>query len=144
MEVFVLHEAHCIRFLYLCELCNAIVPKKLKLSHDETNHRLEECEYCVQKFEAKKLSLHKTGCKARPRPCLYCGGFFDLYSLINHEDTCGNRTEYCSQCGCYIKIKEYDEHINLCFLQESLYPGSLKQKPRSPPPAKKKLKKNSE
>ncbi|OMJ90461.1 hypothetical protein SteCoe_7163 [Stentor coeruleus] len=141
-EVFVLHEAHCSRFIEVCKQCDQSFPKNKKKEHDDKHHKKVKCPYCAKLVDDIELALHKTICEAKPKPCLYCGAIMELSLLLDHEDHCGSRTESCDICGKNVVIKDMPEHIQNC-IEEQEYNenGSLKRKKNNHTIAKKRGKK---
>ncbi|CAG9325486.1 XAF1_3 [Blepharisma stoltei] len=129
-DVFMLHEAHCERFLCKCPECGEAVPKSFKDQHIQDVHPKEKCPFCYDLIEKSKLEAHKLVCDSKPRPCEHCGAIMEISQMIDHEDACGNRTEQCDICQKFITLKAMPEHIFQCM--ENLDKPNSNAKKRKP------------
>lgn len=62
---FTLHEAHCVRNITLCKLCNEPVPVIELQNHNDEVHQIIDCEACKQKVEIAKMEDHKVSGKMK-------------------------------------------------------------------------------
>lgn len=140
IENYDLHEAHCTRFLYLCDICNEVVKKSDKEHHISKYHQKSDCKFCFQSFFPTELVLHESICNAKGIQCLYCGAVYELSILINHEDMCGNRTEKCGICNKFVILKSLENHQDMCIKSLEKSPKNYKRKPENDNPSKPSLK----
>lgn len=93
---FMLHEAHCLRFVVLCPECEEPIPESKMKEHMEVVHQ-----------QTKESQQH-------PAKCKFCELAVQLSNLDVHESHCGSRTEHCPHCNQPITLQVLSQHKAMC------------------------------
>ncbi|GFY55100.1 TRAF-type zinc finger domain-containing protein 1 [Trichonephila inaurata madagascariensis] len=115
---YVIHNAHCVRNIQLCERCEEPVPRSELEKHLEENHAIHACSDCDAPMEKWLIEKHKSSCSKRLTPCEFCKLEVPLDELQEHTTACGSRTEKCIICKKHVMIKDLKEHPNFCQKEE--------------------------
>ncbi|KAM5273505.1 XIAP-associated factor 1 [Ctenodactylus gundi] len=111
----VLHEAHCLRFLSLCPMCEEPVPATKMKEHCESQHLQVKCTMCQKSIQKSLLESHEAEeCQERPIKCKFCELAVQLSKLETHQAQCGSQRERCPQCGQLILLWLLPQHKDLC------------------------------
>ncbi|EHB05775.1 XIAP-associated factor 1, partial [Heterocephalus glaber] len=118
---FIIHEAHCLRFLVFCSKCEEPVPGVKMEEHCEQRHTQVTCVMCQQSVQKSLLELHETKeCQERPVKCKFCELTVYFSKLETHESHCGSRTERCPHCDQLLLLWQLAQHKDVCQREQAL------------------------
>lgn len=116
---FILHEAHCLRFL-APQRKEPVLGAKTQ-EHCEQRDSQVKCVMCHQSVQKSLLKLHEAKeCQERPVKCRFCELTMHVSTLETHEAHCGFRTERCPHCDQLILLWVLDQHRDVCQLKQAL------------------------
>ncbi|XP_043942516.1 XIAP-associated factor 1-like isoform X4 [Protopterus annectens] len=111
---FIIHEAHCVRTIVLCEVCKEPVSKDMLQDHKETQHQEVMCK-CGMKMEKKVFEKHQAEeCMLQTIPCEFCKMEVELRNFPEHQNYCGSRTDLCPLCQKRITYFDMEQHCETC------------------------------
>ncbi|XP_052051860.1 XIAP-associated factor 1 isoform X2 [Apodemus sylvaticus] len=108
---FTLHEAHCLRFLVLCQECEEPIPESKMKAHMEAVHQQEIGPMSSNFPQTKESQQH-------PAKCKFCELAVQLSNLDVHESHCGSQTEHCPHCKQPIPRRALAQHRDVCLSAE--------------------------
>ncbi|XP_028938095.1 XIAP-associated factor 1 [Ornithorhynchus anatinus] len=111
---FSLHEAHCLRFLVVCPICDQPIQRKAEKEHQAIAHQQVRCQLCQQSMQQYLLEEHKDKCSKRRVQCKFCKLPMPFSCLQEHEVQCGARTELCFDCHKYVLVRDQSRHKDVC------------------------------
>lgn len=135
---FMLHEAHCLRFLVLCLECEEPIPKSKMKEHVEAVHQQTKesqqhpakCKFCELAVQLSNLDIHESQCGSRTELCPHCNQPVTLRVLAQHKDVClsakgrpkegkrivspPGRKTHCDICKELIPENKYASHMKQC------------------------------
>ncbi|XP_023579047.1 XIAP-associated factor 1 isoform X2 [Octodon degus] len=132
---FILHEAHCLRFLVPRQ--KKPVPGVKMQEHCEPRHlqteecleRLVECQFCELTMHLSKLETHESHCGNQTKRCPHCDELILFWLLDEHKNVCqhkqappmeGKRTSdpeskiYCNYCNKIITGSKHSHYMDDC------------------------------
>eukprot|EP00051_Salpingoeca_urceolata_P005987 m.79646 g.79646 ORF g.79646 m.79646 type:complete len:1116 (+) comp14633_c0_seq2:45-3392(+) len=109
----VMHERHCARHMWRCEICDLALPSNQRAKHEAVAHDTLMCTCTV---ELTQLELHKhqqTMCPHRLVPCSnpWCSMVVPSGSLTQHAMDCAMRQTPCVLCFQEVRWRELEGHL---------------------------------
>lgn len=111
-----IHKIHCLKNYFICKMCNQVVKITEKKIHEDTQHKIIDCDICKEKMEFYKFKIHQETCKKVQ--CIFCKMEFEPLKIHSHQIKCSFIEEQCLDCGNLCMRKYMIEHLKSCQREE--------------------------